>query len=114
MLAEKLHTVGHAYETAFNFGPKLESNRTVRELIEALLVHWPGRWNYLPESGDLHEASRLHLQIDKAYQEIGWTPRWSFATTVERTVAWYRSVNKGASPLECCLADIHAYQISIN
>jgi hypothetical protein len=25
-------------------------------------------------------------------------------------VGWYRAVHQGASPLECCLADLHAYQ----
>ena len=40
---------------------------------------------------------------------LGWQPRWPFATTVDRTVAWYRAVHEGASPLECCLADLKAY-----
>jgi CDP-glucose 4,6-dehydratase len=29
---------------AFNFGPQLESNRPVRELIASILSHWPGEW----------------------------------------------------------------------
>jgi CDP-glucose 4,6-dehydratase len=57
-----------------------------------------------------HEAGSLHLQIDKAHHQLGWRPRWAFATTVERAVAWYRAVHEGASPLECCLADLACYQ----
>jgi CDP-glucose 4,6-dehydratase len=28
----------------------------------------------------------LNLVIDKAHHQLGWSPRWDFATTVERTV----------------------------
>ena len=34
----------------------------------------------------------MNLVIDKAHHKRGWTPRWDFATTVERTVGWYRQV----------------------
>jgi len=102
------------YATAFNFGPSLEANRTVRELVDAALAHWPGQWRDLSDATAPHEAGRLHLQIDKAHHQLGWWPRWPFATTVERTVAWYRAVHQGASPLECCLADLKAYQTCPN
>jgi CDP-glucose 4,6-dehydratase len=109
LLAEKMAAGGSAYASAFNFGPSLEANRSVRELVEAALDHWPGSWQDLSDPTAPHEAGRLHLQIDKAHHQLGWRPRWPFATTVERTVAWYRAVHEGASPLECCLADLHAY-----
>jgi len=98
------------YASAFNFGPMLEANRSVRELVEAALGHWPGSWRDLSDPTAPHEAGRLHLQIDKAHHQLGWQPRWPFATTVSRTVAWYRAVHQGASPLACCLADLEAYQ----
>ena len=30
--------------SAFNFGPDRDANRTVAELVEEVLRHWPGRW----------------------------------------------------------------------
>ena len=110
LLAEKLTTGGQAYASAFNFGPGLEANRSVRELVETVLPYWPGSWRDLSDHTAPHEAGRLHLQIDKAYHQLGWQPRWPFATTVERTVAWYRAVHEGASPLECCLQDLQIYE----
>ena len=110
LLAEKLATVGQASATAFNFGPSLEGNRRVSELVETALVHWPGSWLDLSDSSSRHEAGRLHLQIDKSHHQLGWRPRWSFSTTVHRTVAWYRAVHEGASPLTCCLEDLKSYQ----
>jgi len=60
-----------------------------------------------------HEASLLNLVIDKVHHQLGWSFRWDFATTVERTVGWYRQVQEGqASALACCLADLEGYNTS--
>ena len=40
LLAEKLILKGQSYATAFNFGPSLEANRTVRELVETVVTHF--------------------------------------------------------------------------
>ena len=114
ILAEKLSAaVGSAvnnYASAFNFGPSLQSNRPVRELVEAAIQHWPGNWDDISAQPSLHEARRLHLQVDKAHHMLNWRPRWNFATTVARTVSWYRVVHNGGIALDCCLADLEAYQ----
>ena len=113
LLAERLFAMGKAgsqFATAFNFGPHLEANRTVGELVEEALQHWPGSWQDLSDPTAPHEAGRLHLQIDKAHHQLNWGPKWDFVTTVARTVSWYRTVHEGASPLDCCLADLNAYQ----
>jgi CDP-glucose 4,6-dehydratase len=109
-LAEALATDPQPPCEAFNFGPQLESNRPVRELVNSMLRHWPGEW--IDQSDPLapHEASLLHLQIDKAHHRLGWRPRWDYATTIERTVAWYRAHHAGASAMDCCLADLASYQ----
>lgn len=110
LLAEKLSSGGQAYASAFNFGPALEANRKVSELIEAALGYWPGSWKDLSDPTAPHEAGRLHLQIDKAHHQLDWRPRWPFTKTVERTVGWYRAVKNGTSALECCSEDLLMYQ----
>ena len=108
-LAEGL-TTSPNLETAFNFGPHLEANRPVKELVEEILKFWPGRWQDEGEPNAPHEASLLNLVIDRAHHELRWSPRWNFSTTVERTVNWYRRVQVGdASPCECCQNDLTAY-----
>ena len=108
-LAEALFT-SPSRATAFNFGPHLEANRSVRELVGEALKYWPGRWEDESESNAPHEASLLNLVIDRAHHELGWSPRWNFATTIDRTVNWYRRVHVGeASPLECCQNDLNDY-----
>lgn len=120
MLAEKLYrsqaelrAIDHAgfnpFAEPFNFGPRIDSNRSVLELVQSSLHHWPGSWRDVSDPCHPHEARQLHLQIDKAYHQLGWHPRWNFDDTVARSVGWYRAVNDGACPLICCLRDINAY-----
>jgi CDP-glucose 4,6-dehydratase len=75
--------------SAFNFGPDLASNRTVAELVQEVLRHWPGRWEDKSDPADVHEARLLNLATDKAFHFLQWRPSWSFEETVAATVAWY-------------------------
>ena len=80
-----------ALASAFNFGPTHESNRTVAELVEEILKHWPGRWEDKTVTRAVHEAGLLQLSIDKAHALLRWQPVWDFPTAIEQTVRWYRS-----------------------
>jgi CDP-glucose 4,6-dehydratase len=114
LLAQQLLTASKPPCEAFNFGPPLSSNRPVLELVEAMLSHWPGRWEAEPQTETPHEAGLLHLQIDKAYHQLGWRPLWDFDTTVKRTVAWYRDVANGADPVSRSVKDLEAYQAALD
>jgi CDP-glucose 4,6-dehydratase len=78
------------FAQAFNFGPEPDANRTVRELVEEVLRHWPGTWEQIPQEKHLKEAPLLSLAIDKARETLDWRPRWNFAETVHESVSWYR------------------------
>jgi CDP-glucose 4,6-dehydratase len=87
--------------SAFNFGPALASNRTVADLVQEILKHWPGTWEDKSDPQAVHEAKLLNLATDKAHHFLGWAPAWPFAETLRQTVAWY---HQAASPG----TDIHA------
>lgn len=78
------------YAQAFNFGPEPAANRSVRDLVEEVLRHWPGSWEQVHQEKHLKEAPLLSLAIDKARETLGWQPRWDFAETIHQTVSWYR------------------------
>jgi CDP-glucose 4,6-dehydratase len=80
-----------ALRTAFNFGPSLDADRTVGELVTEVLRNWPGEWEHRGEENAPHEAGLLHLDITKARDVLGWRPRWDFPTTIRETVEWYRA-----------------------
>jgi CDP-glucose 4,6-dehydratase len=115
LLAQKLYDAIDAgaqnpYATAFNFGPALSSNQTVKRLVEQILECWPGQWQDTSDPLALHEAGKLHLITDQAFHLLGWQPRWNFHQTVAQTVGWYRSVHEGASVKELTMAQILAYE----
>jgi CDP-glucose 4,6-dehydratase len=76
--------------SAFNFGPRREANRTVLELVEKILTHWPGTWVDKSDPRAVHEAGLLHLETAKASRLLNWRPVWSFSRNIEQTVACYR------------------------
>lgn len=78
---------------AFNFGPYGTSNKPVEDLVNQVLEHWNGSWNYKKEDA-FHEAFLLNLNIDKATQTIGWSPVWNFKETIKNTISWYKLVSE--------------------
>ena len=103
-------SVPNPFATSYNFGPQLESNVCVRDLVDEIVKVWPGRWDDVSDPSSLHEAGRLHLHIDKAHHQLGWSPRWPFSTTIKRTVNWYyKVINSTGDAEDCCLSDISAY-----
>lgn len=96
--------------SAFNFGPALTSNRTVADLVQEILKHWPGRWEDRSDPHAVHEARLLNLATDKAYHFLGWKPVWPFEQTIAQTVGWYRGDQVTGSDLhELTLSQIQAY-----
>lgn len=85
------------FASAFNFGPDLDSNRTVAELVEKVLEHWPGSWEDRSDPRAVHEATLLNLAPDKAYHLLGCRPVWTFDAAIEATVAWYRSAREASA-----------------
>lgn len=75
---------------AFNFGPAVTSNRSVGELVDEVIRHWPGRWEDKTDSTAVHEARLLNLATDKAFHHLKWQPVWNFERTIAETVGWYR------------------------
>lgn len=75
--------------SAFNFGPSLASNRSVKELVECILSHWPGDWLDQSDPKAVHEAKLLNLVTDKAFHTLNWQPVWNFEQTIKETVIWY-------------------------
>ena len=99
-------------DSAFNIGPDRESNRPVRDLVDAVCREWLGRWDDLSDPGAVHEAKLLHLDNAKAEALLGWRPTWRFDRTISTTVAWYRDLRNSPSASVVAartLQDIRAY-----
>ena len=97
------------YASGFNFGPDLSSNRTVVDLVTEILKHRAGTWEDRSATNAVHEARLLSLDIAKAREVLCWRPRWSFETTVAKTVEWYVKAAEGKSIVETTRDQIAEY-----
>ena len=95
---------------AYNFGPLLNSNVSVKKLIKEVLKHWPGKFEISKETNPLHEAAKLNLAWDKAYHLLSWHPKWDLQKTIKFTVNWYKKVLlENLDPKECTIENIQDY-----
>ena len=111
-LASKLSATEQAEASElcrFNFGPKLEANRSVAELVDEFLKYTPGSWIDKTSSNQPHEAGRLNLSIDHAFHLLGWLPCWDFPKAVEATSQWYHAEFENADVLETTQQQIEEY-----
>ena len=89
-----------AFSGAWNFGPDSGSFRTVKDLAALVIEGWgSGSIDIRMDPNAPHEAGLLHLNCDKARQELDWSSRWDFKTTVANTVSWYLATDKEATSL---------------
>jgi CDP-glucose 4,6-dehydratase len=96
---------------AYNFGPETSETMSVRRIVElASTAFGEGRADYAAVESGPHEASRLVLDVGKARSVLGISPRWSIECAIQRTMAWYRDLQRGASAHALCIADITAYE----
>ena len=110
-LAEKLCSDRKKFSQSYNFGPFIDSNRTVEQLVKECIKYWEGEYSIAKNPNSHHEAKLLHLIIEKAILELNWKPQWDFSTTVKKTILWYKQVLLcGESPLECTLSDLKSYE----
>jgi len=112
-LAERVHEASDgSFQSGYNFGPEPADIHPVRTLVEAMLRHWPGTWVDTSDPNAVHEASRLSLSIDKARNELCWSPVWPFEEAIAKTVHWYRDVGLGADPIQVTRDQITAFEVS--
>ena len=95
---------------AYNFGPSPRDQKTVSALVRQILKNWPGRWQRIREKNPPHESGRLQLNNQKAWRELGWKPRLSFAQSVGMTMDWYReSIQPNFDAFQACRKQIEEY-----
>lgn len=92
LLGQKL-LAGEAVDSAWNFGPANDATLEVAEVVARLQQHWPTFKVGHDMAPQPHEAALLALDCSKSEQLLGWRPVWDAATTLRRTVDWYRALD---------------------
>jgi CDP-glucose 4,6-dehydratase len=103
---------GSAQPGAYNFGPEQGDAKTVRTVVEIARAAWGHDANVAWGPGDSgpHEAGTLSLEISKARNILGISPRWSLHDAVHRSIAWYRRQQAHGDARTLCEEDIAAFE----
>jgi CDP-glucose 4,6-dehydratase len=110
MLAERLCMQGGDYAQAWNFGPRQDDARPVRWIADYLSRRVDGAAWEEDSIGHPHEALTLRLDSSQAMHRLGWQPRWSLETALDKTLGWYEAWHGGAAMADYSLAQIAEYE----
>jgi CDP-glucose 4,6-dehydratase len=111
-LAQNLLKNKSEFDEAWNFGPNIESCKSVRHVVEGLSRNFSMQFDL--ESGDssnvLHETKILRLNIEKAKSRLNWQPVFTLEQALNETTNWYDSYYSGGNMFEITLSQIKDYQ----
>lgn len=98
----------------FNFGPAVQKNYSVGDLVTEMSKHWDQvRWKDASQKkAEAYESGLLKLNCDKALHTLRWEALWDFETTVSQTVNWYRTYysDPKSSMADYTMSQIETYE----
>jgi CDP-glucose 4,6-dehydratase len=110
VLAQALYERGAAFASAWNFGPRDEDNRSVKEVIDLLISNWGDSAGWEKEGSEQpHEANLLKLDCSKARSQLDWAPKWNLEIAVQKIVEWQKAYQQKQNMREVSLAQINQY-----
>lgn len=114
ILAQALYEKGIDYVGAWNFGPKDEDARSVKEIVEILIGQWGSSANWQQDlSYHPHEALLLKLDCSKAKNLLGWEPKWGLEKTISMIVNWHHEYREKTDMLNYSIQQITQFQNTI-
>ena len=110
VLARRLYEDGPEFDGGWNFGPRDEDTKTVKEIVDEATRQWGDGARWEQDGGDQpHEALYLKLDCSKARTLLNWRPKLDVATALAWTVEWYKSWRSGADLRGLSLRQISNY-----
>lgn len=98
------------YAQSYNFGPPVECNKTVWEVVSYLVRYYgSGRVVDASDRDAPHENTLLSLDVTKAYLMLQWQAMFSLHEAIEHTVDWYTEAQRGSDMFEVCQRQIEAH-----
>jgi len=113
VLAQALYLEGAKFDGGWNFGPRDEDSRSVKEVINLLIKNWGSVASWQQDKGEQpHEAHSLKLDCSKARQYLNWVPKWDLEQAIENITRWHQAYQMQENMHELSLEQITKYQIS--
>jgi CDP-glucose 4,6-dehydratase len=91
LLGQNLLQGRQDFSQAWNFGPHINGNRAVGDVLSSMKKEWPELEWKVSRSPQPHEANLLYLDSSQAHQYLDWKPVWSIDESIAVTVDWYRA-----------------------
>jgi CDP-glucose 4,6-dehydratase len=92
MLGWQLLEGKNEYAEGWNFGPGIDSNITVENVVKEAKKYWNKiEYSVSTDEKNLHEANLLMLDCSKANKLLKWKPVWDVQETFNKTISWYKS-----------------------
>ena len=111
LLAEHLIQDSEQFGTSWNFGPPPIDCRPVAELARLLAAAWGhGATVRVQPEDSIFEETLLALDSTQAETALGWHPRWTLDTAVDRTAEWYRAHGAGRDMWELTQQQIQQFE----
>lgn len=109
-LAQVLYERGSPFASAWNFGPRDEDNRAVKEVIDLLISGWGNAARWEKEGSEQpHEANLLKLDCSKARTKLGWLPKWNLEAAMQKIVEWQKAYQAKENMQAVSLSQINDY-----
>jgi len=110
LLAQRLHSEGHAWAEPWNFGPHDDDAHEVRWIAERLAEDWGSGARWCSDDREHpHEAHFLKLDTSKARARLGWKARLTLTQALQQITAWHKAWLGKEDVRQLCLQQIAQY-----
>lgn len=111
LLAEKLFQQGDIYSQSWNFGPDVDSAKSVHWLTRYLLDHIPNSSELIMQNkNEPHETKFLKLDCSRVAEQLHWYPRWSIEEALDNLIVWSKAFGTTNQNLkDICFKQIQVY-----
>ena len=89
-LGQQLLAGNRDFAGAWNFGPSVDDNSSVANVLSMLQGYWPSLIWHRSEAEQPHEANLLFLDSSKARALLNWKPLWNLEQALAATANWFR------------------------
>lgn len=109
-LAERLFLHPDQYDSAWNFGPALDSVKPVAWIAKTICEGWgnDAQWQ-ISENADFHEALNLKLDTSKSSQLLNWSARWGLFESLTKIIDWHKNYDQKRDMYSVCMSQIAEY-----
>ena len=98
------------FSQAFNFGPPIECNKTVWEVVTHLIEYYgKGKMIDASDPNAKHENTLLSVDATKAYKLLQWKTMLTFDEAIEYSVDWYKEALKNDDMFDFCKKQINSH-----